>query len=297
MTDANIASLYHQMGDLDAGDRWLDAGIQRLSGADSRLHLAQMLIQRGVMRAQSGQMPEAEASFQEGIEAAAAAGDWKLYATGCNSLGDAYFLHRDYAAAEPPLLEAYRVRKFRHFPMGSSYCALGRLRLAQGDLASASVLLDRALELASMPTAVTPIWQIYCTRGLVREAQGRLPEALGDFRKALRMARAFRWSAPAAEATRIGAESLLDEVSAAFVDAGNRLYEQTRNPRLIDQTFQAAEEDRAASLRALVSGGGAPTIYRPPIGKPWSGCAAPKQPRFKPRTPSAASRSKTAAPN
>jgi hypothetical protein len=41
-----------------------------------------MLIQRGVMRAQNGPMPEAEGSFREGIEAAAAAGDWKLYATG-----------------------------------------------------------------------------------------------------------------------------------------------------------------------------------------------------------------------
>lgn len=257
VADANIASLYYEMGDLDAGIRWLDAGIQRLSGADRRLHLAEMLIQRGALRAQGGQMPEALASFREGIEAAAAAGDWKLYTTGCNNLGEAYFLHRDYAAAEPALLEAYRVRRLRHFPMGNSYCSLGRLRLAQGDLASASVLLDRAVELAFLPTAVTPVWQIYYARGLVREAQGRLPEALDDLGKALRLARVFRWSAPAAEATRIGAESLVDEVYAAFIDVGNRVHERTRDPRLTVETFQAAEENRAVSLRALVSGGGA----------------------------------------
>ena len=156
VTDANIASLYHQMGDLDAGIRWLDASIRRLSGAGRRLHLAEMLIQRGGMRAESGQMPEAVASFREGIEAAAAAGDWKLYATGCNNLGEAYLLHRDYATAEPALLDAYRVRKLRHFPMGSFYCALGRLRLAQGDLVSASALLDRAVELASCPPLSRP---------------------------------------------------------------------------------------------------------------------------------------------
>jgi len=257
VADANIASLYYQMGETDAGVRWLDAGIQRLSGAERKLHLAEMLIQRGVMRAQGGQMPEAVASFREGIEAAAAAANWKLYATGCNSLGEAYFLHRDYASAEPALLEAYRIRKLRHFPMDSSYRTLGRLRLVQGDLASASVLLDRAVECAHLPNAVTPIWQIYYAHGLVREAQGRLPEALDDLGNALRMARAFRWSAPAAEATRIGAESLLDEVYAAFIDVGNRLYEITRDPRLIRRTFQAAEENRAVSLRALVSGGGA----------------------------------------
>ena len=258
-TDANIASLYNQMGDPDAGTRWLGVGIQRLSGAGRRLHLAGMLIQLGGLRAQNGQMPQAAASFREGIEAAAAAGDWKLYATGCNNLGEAYFLHRDYASAEPALLEAYRVRKLRHFPMGNAYYALGRLRLAQGDLVSASVLLDRAVDAASLPNAITPIWKIYHARGLVRQAQGRLPEALGDLGNALRLARVFRFSAPGAEATRIGAESLIDEVYAAFIDAGNRLYEQTRDPRLTGETFQAAEENRAVSLRALVSGGGTPS--------------------------------------
>lgn len=256
VTDANIASLYDQMGDLDAGIQWLDASIQRLSGDSRRLHLSAMLIQLGGLRAQRGEMPEAASSYREGIEAAAAAGDWKLYATGCNSLGDAYFLHRDYAAAEPALLEAYRIRKLRHFPMDSSYCTLGRLRLAQGDLVSASALLDRAVELASSPTAITPIWKIYHARGLVRQAQGRMPEALDDLGNALRLARAFRSSAPGAEAARIGAESKLDEVYAAFIDVGNRLYERTRAPRLTAETFQAAEENRAATLRALVAGGG-----------------------------------------
>lgn len=257
VTDANIASLYDQMGDPNAGIQWLDASIHRLSGANRRLHLAEMLIQRGGLRAQSGEMPEAVSSYREGIEAAAAASDWKLYATGCNSLGDAYFLHRDYASAEPALLEAYRVRKLRHFPMDSSYCTLGRLRLAQGDLVSASALLDRAVELASLPSAITPIWKIYHARGLVRQAQGRMPEALDDLAHALRLARAFRASAPGAEAARIGAESKLDEAYAAFIDVGNRLYERTRDPRLTTKTFQAAEENRAASLRALVSSGGA----------------------------------------
>src|ERR1019366_1241858 len=190
---------------------------------------------------------------------------------GCNNLGDAYFLHRDYAAAEPALLEAYRIRKLRHFPMDSSYRTLGRLRLAQGDLSSASVLLDRAVELASLPGAITPIWQIYYARGLVREAQGRLPDALGDLGNALRLARVFRWSAPAAEATRVGAESLVDQVYAAFIDVGNRLYERTRDSRLIRQTFQAAEENRAVSLRALVSGGGVrndlPPSYWEAVGR------------------------------
>ena len=256
VADANIASLYDQMGDLDAGIQWLDTAIRRLSDASRREHLAEMLIQRGNMRAQTGQMPEAVASFQRGIESAAAAGNWKLYANGCNSLGESYFLNWDYAAAEGEFLEAFRVGNLRHLPLDSSYRLLGRLRMAQGDLVSASALLDRAVELAALPTATSPIWKTYYARGLVRQAQGRLPEALDDLGKALRMARAFRFSAPAAEATRIGAESKVDEVYAAFIDAGNRLYEQTRDPRLIRATFRAAEENRAASLRTQVSGSG-----------------------------------------
>ncbi len=256
VTDANISSLYDQMGDPDAGIRWLDVAVQRLSGIGRQSHLAGMLIRRGGLYAQNGQMPQAVTSFREGIEAAAAAGDWKLFAAGCHNLGEAYFLHRDYASAELALMEAYRIRKLRHFPMDSSYSTLGRLRLAQGDLVSASALLDRAIELASLPNAIMPLWKIYCARGLVRQAQGRLPEALDDLGAALRLAGAFRASAPGAETARIGAESKLDEVYAAFIDVGNRLYEQTRDPRLIAETFRAAEENRAASLRALVSGGG-----------------------------------------
>ena len=253
VTDANIASLYNQMGESEAGLRWLDGAIQRLSGAARRLHLAEMLIQRGALRAQLGQMAEAKASYGEGIEAAAAAGNWKLYASGCNSLGEAYFLHRDYASAEAPLLEAYRIRKLRHYPLDGSYRSLGMLRLRQGDLVSASVLLDRAVESASLPAASTPLWHVYYARGLVREAKGLLPEAWDDLGKALRLAGAFRWSAPAAEATRIGAESLVDEVYGAYIDVGNRLYERSRDPRLAAKTFQAAEENRAVSLRVLVS--------------------------------------------
>jgi CHAT domain-containing protein len=255
-TDINIASLYEQMGDLDAGIRWLDASLPRLSGNGRRQYLADLLIARGGMYAQSGRMPEAVVSFREGIEAAAAAGNWSLYAIGCNHLGEAYLLHRDYAAAEPALLASYRVRKLRRFPMGDSYWALGRLRLAQGDLVSASALLDRAVELASQPGAILALWKIYHARGVVRAAQGRLPEALDDLGHALRLARAFRASAPGAETARIGAESKLDEVYAAFIEVGNRLYERTRDPRLAAATFRAAEENRAVSLRALASGGG-----------------------------------------
>jgi CHAT domain-containing protein len=71
---------------------------------------------------------------------------------------------------------------------------------------------------------------------------------------AFRLARAWRWSAPAEDGMRMGAESWLDRVDSALTDAGNRLYLQTGDPALIRETFEAAAENRASSLRALVEG-------------------------------------------
>ena len=138
--------------------------------------------------------------------------------------------------------------------MDSSYRNLGRLRLAQGDLASASALLDRAVELAARPQGPIPSWDVYHFRGRVRLAQGRLREALEDLRIAARLARAWRWSAPPYDAARTGAEGMLDQVYSALVEAGNRLYLETGDAALIGETFEAAEENRAGSLRELLFG-------------------------------------------
>lgn len=83
-------------------------------------------------------------------------------------------------------------------------------------------------------------------------AQGRLQESLEDLRIAVRLARAWRWSTPADEAGRLGAEGLLDQVYSALIEAGNRLYQQTHDPALIRETFEAAEENRAVSLQSQV---------------------------------------------
>jgi CHAT domain-containing protein len=93
---------------------------------------------------------------------------------------------------------------------------------------------------------------MYLYRGRVRLAQGRFREALEDLRIALRLARAWRWSTPADDASRMGAEGWLQKVHSALVEAGNRLYLETRDPALIRETFDAAEENRANSLRVLM---------------------------------------------
>ena len=95
------------------------------------------------------------------------------------------------------------------------------------------------------------MWQAYYDRGKFKMEQGRLQEAFADFGAALKSARQWRAEVLPADAFRIGTEVKLQEVYSSFIEVGSRLYAQTGQTRFVEQTFAAAEESRAASLRAL----------------------------------------------
>lgn len=251
IVDGNLGSLYREMGDLDAAVYWTERSFENLSGKDRELHLPEIQVTLASLRAAQNRMPEALEIFRKAMDGADRAGNVALYTQACNRMGEELLRHHFLPQAESALVEAYRVRTLRRLPLDSSYRSLGRLRMEQGDLEAASLLLDRAVELAAGPAGPLPTWDIYHYRGRVRLEQGRLGGALDDLRIALRLARAWRWSAPRDDASRVGNEGWLDQVYAAFIDAGNRLYVETRDPALIRETFEAAEENRAGSLRAL----------------------------------------------
>jgi len=265
--EGNIASLYTELGNLDEAAQWMKDSLAHVSGRDRVDQLAKMQIQMATLLARQ-KKAEAWEYFSQGMDGADRAGDLESYAIAWNRIGEEYLKQADpedgeygtveeaerrrlLANAEGALLEAYRARKLHHLPLDSSYRNLGRLRLAQGDLSSAAVLLDRAVELAERPQGVVPTWDIYYRRGLVRLHQGRLHEALDDLRVAVKLGRAWQWSAPPDQTARIGTEGWLDKVYSALIEAGNQLYLETANPRLARETFEAAEENRAASLRWL----------------------------------------------
>jgi CHAT domain-containing protein len=258
--EANLASLYAEMGEYDAAAEWTERSLARISGHHRTEHMAKLQIQLATLRARQRRMGEAFDLFRQGIQGADQAGDLAVYAMGWNRLGEELLKQGDLASAEGALVEAFRVRKLHHLPLDTSYRSVGRLRLEQGDLVSASALLDRAVELAAAPTGLMPTWDIFHTRGRVRLAQGRLTEALADLRIARRLGRAWRWSAPTDDTTQLGAEGMLDRVYGAYIEAGNRLFADTRDLALAVETFEANEENRAASLRALLE---APKPTRP----------------------------------
>ncbi len=239
--NANISSLYTEMGELETAARWMQDTMAALAERDRALR-PKMLIQLAVVRARQGRMHDARRLFSEGI----GTGDWETAAQGWHRLGEEYLKQHKLDQAEGPLLEAYRIRQLHGFPLDASYRCLGRLKVEQGDLDSAATLLDRAIQ-GGIPT-----WDMFHYRGRVRLEQGHLAEACADLRIAIRLAREWRWSVLPEDAARIGAEGELHSVHAALVDAGNRLYQRTHDPALIRETFEAAEENRANSLRALL---------------------------------------------
>jgi CHAT domain-containing protein len=249
--DANIASLYFEMGDVDTAAEWVSRSLDGMHGPERAAHLPKLQIQLASLRARQGRMPEARKLFQQGIEGADWAGDVNLYAIGWNRLGSLLLERGDLPGAEAALLEAYRTDKLHHLALDFCLLWLGRLRLAQGDLASASALLDRAVEITAQSRGTVPTWELYYYRSLVRLAQQRPADALSDLRIARRLGRAWRWSAPGNETVQIDAEGWLDQVYSALVEAGNRLYLETHDPALKRETFTANEENRAVSLRSL----------------------------------------------
>jgi CHAT domain-containing protein len=250
--DANLASLYSEMGEQDAAVAWLEQSLAAWKGEQRTRHLPQLQFEMAALRARQHRIPEAVELFRNGIAAAARKDDTALVAVGCNKLGEELLRAGRIEAAEGPLLQAYYLRKLNRLPLEASLTNLGKLRLAQGDLTSASALLDQGLAGSLRSTAAMPTWDVYLARGELHLAQERYADALADLRVAVRMARAWRWSLPAGDAGQIGAEGILDRIYSGLVDAANRLYLRTGDPELIRESFEASEENRASSLRMLV---------------------------------------------
>lgn len=251
--DLNISSLYSHLGQIDAASEAVDRAMARLSGPDRIALLPKLLTHRAALQADQNHMPQALELYRQGI-AASRAGDPEAYALAWNDLGYVCLDHEQLAQAERALLEAYRVRKLNHLrSIESSYENLGILRAKQGDPRAASALLDRAVALCTRPGGLRPNWEVYYARGSVRLQQNRLQAALDDLRISARLARNWRRNTFPDDATRVGTENKIQKVYAALVSAGNRLYFTNHDAALARETFESAEANRAASLRAILA--------------------------------------------
>jgi len=250
----NISALYLEMRDLNAALQAAEQGLAGLNDEHTSKYRPKFLVQLARLRARIGDMETAVPAFYQAIEEADRQGDSATQALAWNQLGYELLLRGELAAAESPLLEAFRLRKMtRDRAILLSYRTLSLLRLAQGDLASAGTLIEQAILAAPHSPPLVPIWQLYYDRGRIRKAQGKVAQAAEDFRAALELAARWRLEVLPADSVRVSLEVGLHAIYSSFIEAGNLLYSQTGRSELVRETFQAAEENRAASLRDLLA--------------------------------------------
>jgi CHAT domain-containing protein/tetratricopeptide (TPR) repeat protein len=251
---ANISSLYLQLGDVRAARHAAEEGLRSIRTGSAPHYRALLLFQLGQVYFRLGERTLGEKMYCQGIEEAAQRGNLDVQVRGWDHFGWELLMARDYPGAESALSEAFRLRRLQRSPNAAlSYRKLGLLKLAQGDLTSAEVLLDQAVAASHRSAATIPPWIVYHARGELRMAQGRTGKAFEDFRAALVLARRWKLEVLPADAVRISAGVGLEQVSASFVRAGNRLYEERPDRALAEATLTAAEENRAWALRSLLA--------------------------------------------
>ena len=98
--DANLSSLYMEMGDQDEAARRLEGVLQRLQGNERSEHLSETQILLAQLRARQKRMADAAPLFRQGIETAEAQNNWQLAAFAWNRLGEEYLKQGDLRRAE-----------------------------------------------------------------------------------------------------------------------------------------------------------------------------------------------------
>jgi CHAT domain-containing protein/tetratricopeptide (TPR) repeat protein len=249
----NLSSLYLDMGDIEAALESAQQGLKQPDDATAKFK-ARLLIQCARINGQQKNSEQAVILLHGAIEASRADLDASSEAQAWNELGNILVECGQLQSAERALIEAFRLRKLTHDDrIQFSYESLGNLRVRQGDLQSALVLLDRAVDAARV-VSPSATWSAYYDRGKVKLAQARRQEAFDDFGAALKCVRRWRAEVLPADAFRISSEVELHQVYSSFIELGSRLYAETGQKHFAGDAFAAAEENRAASLRALWAG-------------------------------------------
>ena len=251
---SNLSSLYLQMGELDLADAEAQLALRLVNERTAFGTRAGLYAQAATVLARKGEIDRALPLFSAAIYAADGQDDRALLAKVWDNLGEALRRADRLAEAEEALAEAFRIRRrAKAADLSLSYVKLGRLRLMQGDPSAAERFLTMALDSAARSAAPMPRWSMVYYRGRSKDARGKTAEALADYRAARDGARAWRLEVLPVDAVRISADVGLHEIYSAYAASAGRLHLQTGRSDLARESFLAAEENRAASLRESLS--------------------------------------------
>ena len=255
----NLASLYLEMGDPESAVRVAREAlgstnlhkVSREDRAENNLGAVPKLqYQLATGLARLHRFDEAEPVYRLAIDGITAIGDLEETARVLGNFGSDCLEAGRLDEADAALSEALRLIRLHGLRDASNILRpLARLRARQGDTRSAAALFDAAIR---TPRGITTEWDIYTDRGEFRLGRNDLRGALADFREARRIAAGMRADIVPADRDRVTLEGNLSRITAGLVDAGNRLAQQTSDPALLRETFDAAEQDRNWSLRAMI---------------------------------------------
>ena len=249
IADSNMATLYLQMGNVNGAAVTAARALSLLR--ENHPQHWRILTLVAQVRAQEHKLPEAEALIQKAINEAYRGGDMDSVGWSWDFLGYQYEQHHRLPEADHALTESLRIREMFHSAdLGSSFYHLAQVRSAQGDRRSAAALLNSAVRELKTPGNATPAWNIYFERGRLLSSSGDQEGAWKNLGKAVELARDWRAEVVANEANRTTTEEGLSELYSFYIEVGNT-FSAAHGQNFARQTFEAAEENRAASLRAL----------------------------------------------
>jgi CHAT domain-containing protein/tetratricopeptide (TPR) repeat protein len=246
----NLASLQLQMDNNVAAAAIAREALAGPVGTADPIVRAKLQSQLATALARMKRFDEAEGIYHLAIEELKDQGDLESAARILAMLGSAELEANRVDEAEAALSEALMlVRVHRLTASARVLRGLAEVKGRQGDLGAAQSLFASAID---APQSLTPRWTLYAARGAFRLEHSDLPGALGDFRAASRLASLMRADVVPVDQDRVSMANGLSRVGAGLVEAGNRLALQTSDRALLGETFDAAEQDRSWSLRALL---------------------------------------------
>ncbi len=260
----NLSSLYQQVWDTQSARRSAEQGLSVTEKLADFHYKSELFLQLGRLQ-DSTQTEAAGKYFRQGIEAAKKRGDPSVQAVGLDLLGQSLQSSGDLNGAETAYSAAHQLR-LTNIPseVGFSLARLGKLKLVQAStaqgarkealLGEAQRLTNEALHLQADPRKPSlPNYVLRHQLGSIRNLQGNVDSALSDFRAAIYETQASRSHFPPAASSFEGANAGLEEtIFDAFVEAAAAKALATRSPRLVRESFLAAEINRAASLRQSI---------------------------------------------
>jgi tetratricopeptide (TPR) repeat protein len=250
--DSNMSSVFLEMNNLEEAAKAAEDGVAN----SETLEISQRAVglgQLAAIRAEQQRFDDSEREFKRAIDLSREAKDSRTEALMWDKLAWGRYKAKKYKEAGDAVQVSLDLRKRLNLGnVAYSYMILGMIRAGEKDLGSALDALDESEREIQKPGNLTPQWLFYMERGKVKIQAADYKSALDDLRKSLALAREWRVDVPPNDANRTSSEVRLAELYQSLIEAGNRLYLKTHEPALIRETFEAAEENRAASLRALL---------------------------------------------